>query len=167
MKLVMFDAAENGDAKDKASLRRSRRVRTKAAQIFGGPLYLRNGDVSNLYRDIVDLHEFYHEKKTSLSDVFPSLIRMALRLLCEAAAKEYQQDIAAYVNSRFKNAKATLDQDTKTTLSNQNVTEKSLVQLLHTGAHNYAAAANIEQTLAVSIILGALLTDSHGKVQSN
>lgn len=166
-KPVVLNVTENGEAKDKAKLRQGRRVRTKAKKIFGGPLYLRHGDVSNLYRDIVDLHEFYHENKASLSDVFPSLIRMALRLLCEAAAKECRQDMAVYVTSRFQKAKATLDQNTKTTLSNHNVTERSLVQLLHTGAHNYAASANVEQTLAVSIILGVLLTDSHGKAQSN
>lgn len=162
-KPVVLDVTKNDDAKEKSNPRQSRRVRTKPSQIFGGPLYLRNGEVSNLYRDIIDLHGFYHEKKASLSDVFPSLIRMALRLLCEAAAKECRQEMAAYIASRFQKAKATLDQDTKTTLSNQNVTEKSLVQLLHTGAHNYAASANLEQTLAVSIVLGALLTDSHGK----
>lgn len=162
-KPVVLDVANKGDAKEKSNPRQSRRVRTKSTQIFGGPLYLRNGDVSNLYRDIIDLHGFYHEKKASLSDVFPSLIRMALRLLCEAAAKECRQEMAAYVTTRFQRAKATLDQNTKTTLSNHNVTEKSLIQLLHTGAHNYAASANVDQTLAVSIILGALLTDSHGK----
>jgi len=164
-KAIVLDVAKVGDVKEKSNPRQSRRVRTRTAQIFGGPLYLRNGDVSNLYRDIIDLHGFYHEKKTSLSDVFPSLIRMALRLLCEAAAKECRQEMAGYIASRFQRAKATLDQNTKTTLSNHNVTEKSLVQLLHTGAHNYAASANVEQTMAVSIILGALLMDSHGKAQ--
>lgn len=164
-KAIVLDVAKEGDVKEKSNPRQSRRVRTRAAQIFGGPLYLRHGDVSNLYRDIIDLHGFYHEKKTSLSDVFPSLIRMALRLLCEAAAKECHQEMAGYIASRFQRAKATLDQNTKTTLANHNVTEKSLVQLLHTGAHNYAASANVEQTLAVSIILGALLMDSHGKAQ--
>ncbi len=164
-KAVVLDVAKKGDVKEKTNPRQSRRVRMGSAQIFGGPLYLRNGNVSNLYRDIIDLHGFYHEKKASLSDVFPSLIRMALRLLCESAAKECRQEMAGYIASRFQRAKATLDQNTKTTLSNHNVTEKSLVQLLHTGAHNYAASANVEQTLAVSIILGALLMDSHGKAQ--
>lgn len=164
---VVLDVAANSSAKDKTNQKRSPRVRTKATEIFGGALYLRNGDVNNMYRDIVDLYGFYHEKKASLSAVFPSLVRMALRLLCEAAAKECREDIAAYVTSRFQRAKSNLDQNTKTTLANHNVTEKSLVQLLHTGAHNYSASANIEQTLAVSIILGALLTDSHGKAQPN
>ncbi|MDO8314725.1 MAG: hypothetical protein Q7T00_05725 [Rugosibacter sp.] len=155
--------AKSAVAGDTTNLKQSRRVRTKATEIFGGPLYLRMGSVSNLYRDIVDLHAFYSDKKGSLSDIFPCLIRMALRLLCEAAAEDCNQEIARYVKSRFQKAKGTLDQDAKTTLSNNNVTETSIVQLLHTGAHNYTASANMDQTLAVSIIVGVILTDSHGK----
>lgn len=147
-----------------AKPKQSKRVQTKATQIFGGPLYLNIGGVSNLYRDIVDLYEFYCYKKDSLSDVFPCLIRMALRLLCESAAKERGQELERYVRSRFQKAKGTLDQNAKTALSNHNVTETSIVQLLHTGAHNYSASANMEQTLALSIVVGSILTDSHGRV---
>ncbi len=143
--------------------RQSRRVKTKTAELFGGPLYLRIGSVSNLYRDICDLHAFYSDRKDCLSNSFPALTRMALRLLCEAAAKDCGQELAKYIHSRFGNAKSTLDQDTRTTLSNHNVAESSIVQLLHTGAHNYTASSNMEQTLAVSIIIGAILTISHGK----
>jgi hypothetical protein len=71
--------------------------------------------------------------------------------------------MARYVKSRFQKAKGALDQDAKTTLSNNNVADTSIIQLLHTGAHNYTASANIDQTLAVSIIVGAILTDSHGR----
>jgi hypothetical protein len=141
----------------------SKRVRSKSIEIFGGKLYLRHGVVSNLYRDIDDLHTYYISNKGALSDNFPALIRMALRLLCEAAAKDCALDLDKYIQPRFQTAKGTLDQDTKTTLSNNNVTEKSIIQLLHTGAHNYTASANIDQTLAVSIIIGAILTDTHGK----
>ncbi|MHB8847033.1 MAG: hypothetical protein ACYC43_01170 [Burkholderiales bacterium] len=143
--------------------KQSKRIRTKTTEIFGGPLYLSSGGVSNLYRDIVDLHVFYSKEKNSLSEVFPCLIRMALRLLCEAAAKDCKQDMDKYIQPRFQKAKNALDQDAKTTLSNNNVTEKSIIQLLHTGAHNYTASANMDQTLAVSIIVGAILTASHGK----
>lgn len=161
-KEVGFGERKSIDA-NTSNMKQSRRVRTKANEIFGGALYLRIGGVSNLYRDIVDLHAFYSDNKDTLSEAFPSLIRMALRLLCESAAKDCQQDLAQYVKSRFKNAKGSLDQNTKTTLSNHNVTETSIVQLLQTGAHNYTAAANMAQTLAVSIIVGAILADSHGK----
>lgn len=147
--------------------KQSKRVRTKATELFGGKLYLRHGGVSNLYRDIDDLHIYYTDNKDSLSDTFPSLIRMALRLLCEAAAKDCKQDMDKFVKSRFQKAKVTVDQDAKTTLSNHNVTETSIIQLLHTGAHNYTASANMDQTLAVSIIVGAILTDSHGKAATN
>ena len=131
-----------------------------------GPLYLRIGQVSNLYRDIVDLHNFYRERRRSLSEIFPSLIRMALRLLCEAAAKECSQTLDQYFKTRFGDAKAAMDHDKKTTLSNQNVTESSIIQLLHTGAHNYSASSNMEQTLAMSIVIGGVLAASHGKVNN-
>lgn len=159
MNVQAKSAVDGGTSK----LKQSKRVRTKATEIFGGKLYLRHGGVSNLYRDIDDLHTYYTDNKDFLSDTFPSLIRMALRLLCEAAAKDYQQDMDKFIKSRFKNAKGIMDQDAKTTLSNNNVTETSIIQLLHTGAHNYTASANMDQTLAVSIIVGAILTDSHGK----
>lgn len=145
--------------------RRSRRIKQRDEELFGGPLYLRIGQVSNLYRDIVDLHAFYLERRRNLSETFPSLTRMALRLLCEAAAKECSQNLDQYVKLRFKNAKAALDQDKKTTLANQNVTESSITQLLHTGAHNYSASSNMEQTLAMSLVIGEVLISSHGKAE--
>lgn len=157
-------ATDKPELEPKAAQIKTRRTLPKAAKIFGSPLYLKSGDVSNLYRDLVDLHAFYANNKTKLSQSFPSVIRMALRLLAETAAKDIGEDMADYVKSRFPHAKARLNQDHKTTLSNQNVTESSIVQLLQTGAHNYSAASNMEQSLAVSIVLGAILTNSHGKV---
>ena len=146
--------------------KQSKRVRAKTTEIFGGKLYLRYGIVSNFYRDIKDLHAYYTDNKDSLSATFPNLIRMSLRLLCEVAATDYEQDMDKFVKSRFPKAKETMDQDAKTTLSNNNVTEASIIQLLQTGAHNYTASANMDQTLAVSVIVGAILTDSHGKAVS-
>lgn len=162
---IGLDAAQQENGRKTDIPKQSKRIRSKSIQIFGGPLYLHIGDVSNLYRDIVDLNKFYFEQKESLSSLFPCLIRMALRLLCEAAANECSQELAKYVQSRFQQAKGTMDQDTKTTLSNNNITEKSIVQLLHTGAHTYAASTNMDQTLALSIAIGAILENSHGKVQ--
>jgi hypothetical protein len=142
----------------------TRRTRPKEDPIFGGPLYLKSGDVNNFYRDLVDLHSFYVSNKNKFSQSFPSVIRMALRLLAETAAKDIGEDMAAYVKARFKDAKAQLNQDHKTLLSNQNVTESSIVQLLQTGAHSYSAASNMDQSMAVSIVLGGILTNSHGKI---
>ncbi len=145
-------------------LRQSKRTNKKASELFGGKLYLRMGNVSNLYRDIMDLYQFYLEKQDTLSQTFPGLIRMSLRLLCETAAKEdNNKKLDSYLKGHFENAKKTLDQNIKTTLSNQNVNESTIIQLLHTGAHNYQSSNNIEQTIALSIIVGSIVTVSHGK----
>lgn len=121
------------------------------------------GEVSNLYRDIVDLYQFYIKEKKRLSQTFPALIRMSLRLLCETAAKDNNKKLDDYLKNNFNKAKKVLNQDIKTTLSNLNVTEKSIIQLLHTGAHKYESSNNIEQTIALSIIIGEMLTITHGK----
>lgn len=141
----------------------TRRASKKRKELFGGKLFLRMGDASDLYRDILDLFDFYKSKKNKLSDTFSSLIRMSLRLLCETAADEENKSLENYVKSNFAQAKKTLDQDTKTSLSNLNVTEESIIQLLHSGAHNYKASQNLEQTIAMSVIIGAILTITHGK----
>ncbi len=152
------------DKNEEIVQRQSKRTRKKDSELFGGKLYLRMGDVSNLYRDITDLYQFYAENKDGLSQTFPGLIRMSLRLLCETAAKEdNNKKLENYLKGNFEEAKKTLDQNIKTTLSNQNVHEGSLVQLLHTGAHNYQSSNNIHQTIALSIIVGAIITNTHGK----
>lgn len=144
--------------------KQTRRTSKKKTELFGGLLYLRIGDVSNLYRDIKDLYQFYIKEKKRLSDTFPSLIRMSLRLLCETAAKDCNNmKLDNYLKRYFKEAKKRLDQDTRTTLANYNISETSIIQLLHTGAHNYTASQNLEQTLALSIIIGEILTLTHGK----
>ena len=88
---------------------------------------------------------------------------MSMRLLCETAATSTAGGMQGYVKANFANAKKGLTQNLRTTLANQNVTESTLVQLLHTGAHNYATSSNIDQTMAISIILGEMIKISHGK----
>ena len=141
----------------------SRRTAKKPSELFGGTLYLNIGDVSNLYRDIMDLYDFYVMKQHTLSQSFPGLIRMSLRLLCETASKERNKKIENFLKENFDDAKKMLDQDIKTTLAGQNVTKDTIMQLLHTGAHNYKSTPNVEQTIALSIIIGAILTITHGK----
>ncbi len=143
--------------------KQSRRTKKKEPELFNGTLYLTHSNISDLNRDVSDLYKYYCEKKASLSQYFPSLIRMSLRLLTEAAASDKGLGMDAYLKSNFKAAKKQLDQDAKTTLSTQNVTEQSIVPLLHIGAHNYQAANNIDQTIALSIILGQILTITHGR----
>ncbi len=143
--------------------RQSKRTNKKENVLFGGRLYLRVGEVSNFYRDIVDLHQFYIDNKNTLSQSFPGLIRMSLRLLCETAAKEQKKDFDRYLKENFDEAKGELSKDLKTTLSNQNVSRDSIVQLLHTGAHIYQSSTNMEQTVAISVIIGSILTITHGR----
>jgi len=131
--------------------------------LFNGILYLKAGQVSDLYRDIVDLHTYYQVNKDRFSQYFPSLIRMSLRLLSEAAAADLKKSLDDFIKSNFKAAKSKLDIDSKTTLSTQNVSEGTIIQLLHIGAHNYQAANNLDQTVAVSIILGEILNITHGR----
>ena len=146
------------------TLRQSRRTPQKEAELFGGKLYLHSGETSDLYRDIVDLYSFYVDRNNRLSSTFSGLIRMSLRLLCETAAKEKTYSkLDNYLINNYAEAKKNLDQDARTTLSSQGVGEKKIVQLLHTGAHNYKSSSNIDQTIALSIIIGAILTITHGK----
>lgn len=139
------------------------RTRKKAKEIFGSKLFLKQGETSNIYRDIVDLYTYYNKQKDKLSESFPSLIRMSLRLLCESAAKDKKTKLDNYLKNNFEKAKKELDSNTKTLLSNQNVSKASIMQLIHTGAHNYTSSNNLEQTIAMSIIIGNILTLTHGK----
>ena len=151
------DTNSNAQAKRKT-------IRTKGTEqmLFGKQLSLKAGDVNNLYRDICDLNDYYSINRSRLSRSFATLIRMSLRLLCETASSECgYKDISEYCGKNFDTAKKTLTSDKATLLSTQNVSKGSLIQLLHTGAHNYTASQNYEQTKAVSIILGAMLQISH------
>lgn len=156
---------ENASEESKiSSPKRTRRVASTKPLFFGGTLFLKRGDVNNLYRDICDLHEHYVSNKSSFSDSFTSLIRMSLRLLCETAASDLNlKGIVEYSNKYFKDAKKALSHDYQTLLSCQNVEQGTLVRLLNVGAHNYTTSNNYEQTIAISIILGAMLILSHGK----
>ena len=149
----------------KSSQNRKTKVTKKNdSKIFGKDLFLEKGDVNNLYRAICSMYDFYIKNKQSLSDLFPCLIRMSLRLLSETAGKDKGHvKIDNYFNKYFDDAKKRLNVNDKTTLSNNSVKKESIIQLIQTGAHNYAASKNIDQTMAISIILGEILSLSHGK----
>lgn len=142
------------------------RTKKKAKVIFGSKLFLKQGETSNIYRDIVDLHGYYIKQKDKLSESFPSLIRMSLRLLCESAAKDKKTKLDNYLKKNFDEAKKDLDTNTKTLLSNQNVSKASITQLIQSGAHNYTSSSNLEQTIAISIIIGNILTLTHGESEN-
>jgi hypothetical protein len=158
---ISFKSANANQAK--AKLRLTKRRQKNVGVMFGGKLYLKLGVINELHRDISDLSQYFAENAETLSETFPNIIRMSLRLLCEVAAVDLGLNIDPYIKKYFKDGKAKLSQSEKTLLSNQNVKEESLIQLLHSGAHSYPTSSNFDQTIAMSIILGEMLEISHGK----
>ena len=61
--------------------RKTRTVKTKGHEFFGGTLSLQPGPVNNIYSDLRELSK--NVGKKPYSDDFSILIRMGLRLLCE------------------------------------------------------------------------------------
>lgn len=162
--LTAFDSSKKVEVVDhefKPVVRRTPRANDQEPVLFGKQFSLKKGDTNNLYRDIVDLHNFYKNNKAILSKSFCALIRMSLRLIVESATSKKIDD---YVNRHFEAAKKRLSKDQKTILSTQEAdTATKLIKLLHVGAHKYTASANMEQTIAMSIIIGAMLEVTHSK----
>lgn len=158
---IHFDSNKD---REEQKQRVTRRIKERSPEIFGETIYLRPSDTNNLYRDICELYRFYQGSGSGrLSGAFPAIIRMSLRLLCELAAKEEGIGFDNYVKENFDSAKKLLSSDAKTTLSNNGVTKDKAIQLLHTGAHTYSSAKNMDQTIALSIAIGAILKTTHGK----
>ncbi|WFS62319.1 hypothetical protein LF599_16910 [Pseudodesulfovibrio thermohalotolerans] len=145
--------------------RKTRRTKAEKQHLFGGKLFLEKGIVNNLYCDIDDTYNFYLDNQDTLSDTYSGIIRMTLRLLAEAAGNDENLKMDKYLRKYFDAGKKMLTLNEKTFISNQSVSENKLVQLLQTGAHNYIDSTNMDQTRAVSIVLGKILTLSHGKHQ--
>ena len=184
------DSVDDSDAQDGFSLdgdyappqgdssshkARTRETHPIALPIFGasdsGRLALRPGDVNNLYRTLESLWQMYEQEKIKNSVAFPAVFRMGLRLLAEQAAEECDFEgnkLAAYVTKYAKEAKGKLRQldrgkDITTFLATQSVKPENFIMLLQNGAHAYTSTNNGEQARAISILLGAMLTLSHGK----
>ena len=142
----------------KTPKRLSPRTASQQMDLFGEKLELSAGEPANLYRDILDLYSFYQKNREKLSDRFPALLRMALRLECELVADcMSSDDMAVMVKNDFDQAKAQLTHDQKTFLSQNAVSKDNIVTLLHTGAHNYTGSYNLQQTIAMSLIVGGIL----------
>lgn len=145
-------------------LRLTKRTKKNELVFLGDNVALKLGDVNNLYRDIRSLGEYYASNKDSLSGNFPALLRMALRLLVETAARdESMNDFNDYIKKYFDSAKNLLSKDEKTTLSTNSVNKTSMPQLLHTGAHNYQSSLSYDKAYAMSLIIGKMLSLSHKK----
>lgn len=150
--------------KDETPTRKTRITKGTKHLFFGEKLILKTGDVNNLYSDILSLYNIVGSEKKSFSPCIHGLFRMGLRLLCETASRELGfSDIKDYIDKYYPLAKRKLSQDVLTLLASQNVKKDSLPQLLHTGAHNYISSTSQEQAMCMSIILGAMLKESHGR----
>ena len=157
-----FDTTKHSAEKTKI-IRKTKRTQKKDSVLFGEAIELKAGNVNDLYRDILSIAEYYLVNKDNLSNKFPALLRMSLRLLVETAAAEDKKKIDKYIDAYFEGAKALLSKDEKTTLSNNNVTQTSLSQLLNTGAHNYSDSLSYDKAYAMSLIVGKMLSISHNR----
>lgn len=150
--------------REEKDVRKTRITKSAQLPLFGQKLILKSGNVNNLYSDILTLYNLLSTEKQAFSSCVYVIFRMSLRLLCETASKDLNyKDIKDYINKYYPIAKKKLNQDTRTLLASQNVKEETLPQLLHTGAHNYMSSTSQEQAICVSIALGAMLQESHGR----
>ena len=128
---------------------------------------MKSGDVNNLYSDILSLYNYVDSNTKSFSPKIYAIFRMSLRLLCETAAADGgytgKKAIDEYIEKFYPLAKKELSQDVKTFLHEQNILQETLPQLFHTGAHNYQSSISSEKAMGISIILGAMLKESHGR----
>lgn len=150
------------------SLQRKTPITRKTKQpFFGEKLILKSGDVNNLYSDILSLYNYVDSNTKAFSPKIFAIFRMSLRLLCETAAADCghtgKKAIDEYIEKFYPLAKKNLTKDVKTFLNEQNVLQETLPQLFHTGAHNYQSSISAEKAMGISIILGAMLKESHGK----
>lgn len=144
--------------------KKTRIIKSAKLPFFGDKLVLKAGNVNNLYRDILALCDVIEDKSNGFSDCAFAIIRMSLRLLCETAYKELgYTDFKVYIGAFGPNAYKALNQDIRTLLSNYNVKTDTLTQLLQTGAHNYLSSTSVDQAKCISILLGAILKESHGR----
>lgn len=147
----------------------TKRIAKKENPIFGVTLSLKSGQVNNLYRDICELYSFWREKQQNpnpskrLSQTFPSLIRMSLRLLVETVANDENLKIDSYLKKYFDDAKKNLTSEQRNSLFASCSGVDKVIALLQMGAHNYEASSSVDQTLALSNLIGKMLLLSHSK----
>ena len=166
---------EEGGQEEKAvPKKRTPRSKMYETPLFGGPLSLKDGPVNNLYREVETLDKLITKNVgKGLSEDAHIVIRMALRLLCETAWKDIKMNyLEEYLKKYFDVAKARLCKAEKTLLS-KNLsdedpkpleTHKQLLSRLQDSAHTYdESTRNYRQTVAISVLVGAILSCSHGK----
>jgi hypothetical protein len=146
------------------SKRKTPITRKNKQVFFGEKLILKSGDVNNLYSDILALYNFVDSNHQSFSANIYAIFRMSLRLLCETAANDCKfERVDEYINKFYPIAKKKMNQNIKTYLSEQNISKDTLPRLLHTGAHNYMSSVSHEKAVGLSIAIGSMLNESHGR----
>ena len=175
----IFKLIEKGDISTRkrpalGKLPSSPRSKMYETPLFGGILSLKEGPINNLYREIEALDKLITKNVgKGLSEDAHIVIRMALRLLCETAWKDLKMNyLEEYLKKYFDVAKARLCKAEKTLLS-KNLsdedpkpleTHKQLLSRLQDSAHTYdESTRNYRQTVAISVLVGAILSSSHGK----
>ena len=163
-------------AREEKTVPKKRTPRSKMYEtpLFGGPLSLKDSPVNNLYIEVEALDKLITKNvgKGLTEDAYV-VIRMALRLLCETAWKDLKMTyLEEYLKKYFDVAKARLCKAEKTLLS-KNLsdedpkpleTHKQLLSRLQDSAHTYdESTRNYRQTVAISVLVGAILSCSHGK----
>ena len=139
---------------------------------WGGTLSLKPGIINDLYSDLSQIYQLSQKRsRISFSHHFPVIIRMGLRMIVEWAIQDLQLDknlqprekkFTKYVNLYYDNAKRNLSSEMKITLRSYSVDKPKVAELLNDGAHAHIATINEEQTLALSLIVGKMLEESHG-----
>ena len=163
--------------------KRTRRVEEDETPLFGKVLCLRSGSVNNLYKEIEEL-DLLISKSIKKSEKNKSqrkgvtvnahvVTRMALRLLCETALKDLGMNkLAEYLSEYFEEARKSLSGKERKFLSHNlsKVDPKAahnheqLLSLLQDSAHTYdESTRDYKNTIAMSVLVGAILSCSHGK----
>lgn len=158
------------DASARRRRGRTRQVKPASIPVFGNPsgLRLQTGDVNNMYRTLEELWNMYARGGMRNAAAFVPIFRMGLRLLIDTAAMERCGGLDRYVGEYAGKAKKRLRQaansaDLVTFMRNQAVSPENLLRLLQNGAHAYTSTGNKEQALAMSILIGEMLSISHGR----
>lgn len=148
--------------------RKTRVTKPPQYDIFGGTLSLKLGDTNNIYSTLDALWSLNENGKIPQNVSFIPIFRMGLRLLVDQAARDENMDIAGYVKEYFAPAKKRLvekvgSRDVATYLRTNNVQQENALALFHSGAHAYTSSSSRDQTIALSLILGAMLDITHHK----
>lgn len=175
---------EEGEREEKeVPKKRTRRVEEDETRLFGKVLYLKSGSVNNLYQEIEELDllisksiktsEKKKSKRKGVTENVRVVTRMALRLLCETAMKDLGMNkLAEYLSRYFEDARKSLSEKERKFLSHNlsKVDPKAahnhtqLLSLLQDSAHTYdESTRDYKNTVAMSVLVGAILSCSHGK----